>query len=60
MSGAVVASSAVNHRETRRFFPTLDSKAIFLIGLMLSASGFVSPPVALVGGLVFGLLVEHP
>jgi len=60
MPGAVVASASVNHRETRRFFPTLDSKAIFLIGLMLSASGFVSPPVALVGGLVFGLLVEHP
>jgi len=44
----------------RRILPALDSKAVFLIGLMLSASGFVSPPVALVGGLVFGLLVEHP
>jgi uncharacterized integral membrane protein (TIGR00698 family) len=60
MAGAVVASSSIGHREARRFFPTLDSKGIFLIGLMLSASGFVSPPVALVGGLVFGLLVEHP
>jgi len=44
----------------RRFFPALDSKAIFLIGLMLSASGFISPPIALVGGIVFGLAVDHP
>ena len=44
----------------RRFLPALDSKAIFLIGLMLSASGFISPPIALVGGIVFGLAVDHP
>jgi uncharacterized integral membrane protein (TIGR00698 family) len=47
-------------KKPRRFFASLDSKAVFLIGLMLAASGYVSPPFALVGGLIFGLSVEHP
>jgi uncharacterized integral membrane protein (TIGR00698 family) len=33
---------------------------LFLIGLVCSASGWVSPPVALGLGLVFGLTFEHP
>jgi uncharacterized integral membrane protein (TIGR00698 family) len=44
----------------RRVFSALDSKAVFLIGLMVAASGYVSPPVALLGGLVFGFSVDHP
>jgi uncharacterized integral membrane protein (TIGR00698 family) len=36
------------------------SKAIFFLGLIVAASGFVSPPVALAGGLVFGLAFAHP
>ncbi len=38
----------------------LNSKTIFLIGLLLAGSGFVSPPVALIGGITFGFTVEHP
>jgi uncharacterized integral membrane protein (TIGR00698 family) len=38
----------------------LDSKTIFFLGLLLAASGLVSPPVALVGGIAFGFMVEHP
>jgi len=38
----------------------LDSKTIFLIGLILAASGVVSPPGALAVGLVFGLAFDHP
>ena len=38
----------------------LDPKALFLIGLVVAASGIVSPPVALIGGVVFGFTVEHP
>lgn len=35
-------------------------KTIFFLGLLLAASGIVSPPVALVGGVAFGFTVEHP
>jgi uncharacterized integral membrane protein (TIGR00698 family) len=36
------------------------SKVVFLLCLLISASGLVSPPVALAMGLVFGLLFPHP
>src|SRR5579863_7387602 len=35
-------------------------KVVFLLCLLICASGFVSPPVALAAGLVFGLLFPHP
>ena len=37
-----------------------DSKTVFFLGLLLAASGLVSPPVALVGGIAFGFAFEHP
>jgi uncharacterized integral membrane protein (TIGR00698 family) len=36
------------------------SRIIFIVCLLVSASGFVSPPVALAMGLVFGLALPHP
>src|ERR1035441_8973929 len=36
------------------------SKNIFFIGLILAASGLVSPPVALACGLIFGFSFIHP
>jgi uncharacterized integral membrane protein (TIGR00698 family) len=36
------------------------SKNIFFIGLILAASGLVSPPFALAGGLVYGFAFVHP
>ena len=36
------------------------SKNFFFIGLILAASGLVSPPVALAGGLVYGFSFLHP
>ncbi len=36
------------------------SKNLFFIGLILSASGLVSPPVALAGGLIYGFSFLHP
>jgi uncharacterized integral membrane protein (TIGR00698 family) len=33
---------------------------VFFLGLLLAASGIVSAPVALAGGIVFGFTVEHP
>jgi uncharacterized integral membrane protein (TIGR00698 family) len=36
------------------------SKNIFFIGLILAASGLVSPPVALAGGLIYGFSFAHP
>src|ERR1700761_6636443 len=38
----------------------MHAKTIFFVGLLLAASGVVSPPVALAGGIGFGLFVEHP
>jgi uncharacterized integral membrane protein (TIGR00698 family) len=36
------------------------SRIIFILCLLVSASGFVSPPVALTMGIVFGLALKHP
>jgi uncharacterized integral membrane protein (TIGR00698 family) len=36
------------------------SKIFFVIGLIAAASSFVSPPLALTMGLVFGLVFTHP
>ena len=36
------------------------SRVIFIVCLLVSASGYVSPPVALAIGLVFGLALPHP
>ncbi len=35
-------------------------KVVFLLGLAIAASGFVSPPLALALGLVFGFAFPHP
>jgi len=35
-------------------------RVVFIVALLVSASGFVSPPVALAMGLVFGLAFPHP
>jgi uncharacterized integral membrane protein (TIGR00698 family) len=35
-------------------------RIIFILCLLVSASGFVSPPIALAMGLIFGLLFSHP
>ncbi|MGA8152509.1 MAG: putative sulfate exporter family transporter [Terriglobales bacterium] len=36
------------------------SKNVFFLALILTASGLVSPPFALLGGLVYGFTVAHP
>ena len=36
------------------------SRVVFILCLLVSASGFVSPPVALTIGLIFGLALNHP
>ncbi len=36
------------------------SKIVFFAGLLLAASGFISPPVALLGGLLYGFTLAHP
>ncbi len=35
-------------------------KKVFFLGLILAASGVISPPFALLGGLVYGLALAHP
>lgn len=36
------------------------NKTVFFIGLALAASGLISPPVALLGGLIYGFSLAHP
>lgn len=36
------------------------NKKVFFVGLILAASGIVSPPFALLGGLIYGLALSHP
>ncbi len=35
-------------------------RILFFLGLILAASGFISPPFALLAGLIFGLTAQHP
>jgi uncharacterized integral membrane protein (TIGR00698 family) len=35
-------------------------KTLFFAGLIVSASGYISPPIALTAGIIFGLSVAHP
>ena len=36
------------------------NRNLFFVGLILSASGLLSPPLALLAGLLYGMLLEHP
>jgi len=36
------------------------TKQLFFIGMIVCASGYISPPVALVLGLIYGLTLAHP
>lgn len=36
------------------------AKNLFFIGIILAASGLLSPPLALAAGLAYGLLLKHP
>jgi uncharacterized integral membrane protein (TIGR00698 family) len=36
------------------------ARVLFFVGLILSASGIISPPLALLGGLIYGLSFAHP
>jgi uncharacterized integral membrane protein (TIGR00698 family) len=36
------------------------SKNLFFVGVILAASGFISPPIALLGGLIYGFTLAHP
>src|SRR5579863_9703858 len=38
----------------------MNSKNLFFAGLIIAASGLVSPPLALLAGLLYGLCFTHP
>lgn len=38
----------------------MNSKTVFFIGIILTASGLVSPPVALLAGIAYGFSFAHP
>jgi uncharacterized integral membrane protein (TIGR00698 family) len=41
-------------------FKSILIKTFFFAGLIISASGYISPPIALTAGIIFGLAVAHP
>jgi uncharacterized integral membrane protein (TIGR00698 family) len=41
-------------------FKTILIKTLFFAGLIISASGYISPPIAITVGIIFGLSVSHP
>lgn len=47
-------------RRRSRLHTEVVSKNLFFIGLIVAASGLVSPPLALASGLVFALIFTHP
>jgi uncharacterized integral membrane protein (TIGR00698 family) len=55
-------SEVPDKRGVERLFllAQLNPKTVFFLGLICAASGFLSPPVALLLGLVFGLTLAHP
>ena len=38
----------------------MNPKTIFFVGLILCASGLISPPIALLGGIIYGFAFTHP
>jgi len=38
----------------------MNTKTVFFLLLILSATGFISPPIALLAGTIFGLSLQHP
>lgn len=38
----------------------MNTKTVFFLLLIISATGFISPPVALAAGIAFGLAAQHP
>jgi uncharacterized integral membrane protein (TIGR00698 family) len=44
----------------RAKFEATDTKVLFFLGLIIAASGVISPPIALAVGIGFGLLFVHP
>ena len=47
-------SSVVDSRSVHKPVPETMNKNIFFVGLILAASGLLSPPIALLAGLIFG------
>ena len=46
--------------ENREILETVILKILFIVLLLLSASGLISPPIALLLGLIFGFFFLHP
>jgi hypothetical protein len=36
------------------------AKTIFLVAVIVASTGLISPPLALIGGLIYGLTLAHP
>jgi uncharacterized integral membrane protein (TIGR00698 family) len=36
------------------------NKSLFFVGVILAATGLISPPIALLGGIIYGFALSHP
>jgi uncharacterized integral membrane protein (TIGR00698 family) len=68
-TGAAAAISAItisawtpfsSSPDTEFTVTSVGTKRIFLLSVIIAASGLISPAVALAGGIAFGLLLPHP
>lgn len=67
-AGATLRGGYNDVRRTKRGPPVvwlkskgwMNTKNLFFIGVIIASSGMISPPVALLAGLIYGLLFTHP
>ncbi|HEX8895489.1 MAG TPA: putative sulfate exporter family transporter [Terriglobales bacterium] len=52
--------SVVDSRSVHTSAPETTHKNSFFVGLILAATGLLSPPIALLAGLIFGFVLPHP
>jgi uncharacterized integral membrane protein (TIGR00698 family) len=55
-----VKRRAMQYEIAGESFKVILIKTLFFAGLIISASGYISPPIALTVGIIFGLSVSHP
>ena len=55
-----VIAAVIGVAVLRFFAREVNARAGFFLLLILSATGFISPPIALCAGIVFGLAFLHP
>src|ERR1043166_6491574 len=59
-AGRSQSAALIVHKGDAFFPDRMNTKTIFFLLLILSATGFISPPIALCAGIIFGLAFLNP